>query len=266
PPRQDPAGGLRAVNVLYASFALAGVEDAGVALVDALRAQLGPGRTVWGVKHVAGVLSWELYVYDPGGARAEARPRAVLDALAPRLTVATPLPATPVPHHMFSVEVSRAALVGDAAAALTYYVHGDGGPGASRSYALGADGLRLANLYTFHDPRADVRAVIDRLRSSVHLGAPPQGVAAVLWPSLRRCRRICVANKPAADGVYFSGVDTDQLVAFVDAHGWPAPLRDAIDGRRHRYGHLAWDVGFDFDLPPGATTPRLGKSAIYATC
>lgn len=288
PPRRDPRGGLRAVNLLVESFALAGLEARGVAVIDRLRAQLGPGRTVWGVKYrrgavaspssigscpdgaptqddQAGALSWELYVYDPDRERAEATVDAVGAALAG--VVEVPGLDRPIAHHMWSLELDAGALAGRGPGRLTVYVNGADRAGASRSYTLDGRGPALANLYTFHDPRTQPRAILERVRTSVHLGAPPDGVAAVIWPGLHRCRRLCVANKRHADGLYFSGVDTDQLAHFLARLDWPAALRAHVDGRRHRYAHLAWDVGFDFTIGdrPGAP-PRIDKSAVYATC
>lgn len=267
PPRRDPTGGLRAVNLLVESFALAGVEAPGVALVDRVRAQLGPGRTVWGARHdrERGP-AWELYVYDPGRERAEASLDAVLAAIADLVAVPDRLDR-PIAHHMWSLAFDAATLATGRGGRLTVYVNGSDLPGASRSYTIGPTGPTLANLYTFHDPRRDPRAILDRLRSSVHLGAPPEGVAAVLWPGLQRCRRLCVANKPAADGLYFSGIDTDQLAYVLARTGWPAPLRAYLDGRRARFAHLAWDVGLDFtrgDAPDAP--PVIARSAVYATC
>jgi len=265
PPRRDPRGGLRAVNLLVESFALAGVEAQGGRVIDRLRAQLGPGRTVWGLKHRGGALSWELYVYDPGRERAEATIAAVLGCL-DGLVVAPPLPDRPIAHHMWSLELDGAALAGGPGARLTCYVNGADQAGASRSYTLGDQGPELANLYTFHDPRVAPRAIIERVTTSVHLGTPSAGLAAVLWPGLHRCRRLCVANKRAADGLYFSGVDTDQLALFLTRLGWPAPLRSHVDDRRARYGHLAWDLGFDFTIGAGSNpAPAIAKSAVYAT-
>ncbi len=267
PPRRDPSGGLRAVNLLIESFALAGVEDEGVRVIDRLRALLGAGHTVWGVKCVDGELGWELYVYDPGRARPEAQVDAIIAALADVIPPVDRRAAPPrIDHHMVSLQLDVRVLRGLAAPTLTYYVHGDDEPGASRSYTLTRDGLQLANLYTFHDPRQDVRALLARVRASVHLGTPAIGVAALLWPELHRCRRICIANKRSADGVYWSGVDTDQLAWFLGRMAWPAALRASLDARRARYGHLAWDVGIDvaIDRATGAAHPS--RSAIYASC
>lgn len=275
PPLAPIAGGLAAVNLLVESFAIAGVEAAGAAVLARLRAQLGPGRVVWGVKlnssglvaprREAGrgpALSWELYVYDPGGERPEARPAAVLAALAD--VIATPaLPTTPVPHHMWSLELDVAALRAGAGARVTYYTSGADTPGASRSYALVDGQLALANLYTFHDPRREPHAILARLRASVHLAGAPRGAAAVIAPGLHRCRRLCVANKRHADGLYFAGVDSDRTIAFLREHAWPAPLVDYLATRRDRLRHLAWDLALD--AARGADgAPHILRTAIHA--
>ncbi|MBP6843767.1 MAG: hypothetical protein KA201_08480 [Kofleriaceae bacterium] len=290
PPLAPVAGGLAAVNLLIESFAIAGVEAAGAAVLARLRAQLGPGRVVWGVKlNSRGLvaeppsipadpgsslpprretgrgpaLSWELYVYDPGGERPEARPAAVRAALADVLAFPA-LPTAPVPHHMWSLELDAAALTSGAGARLTYYTSGADTPGASRSYALADGQLALGNLYTFHDPRREPDAILARLRASVHLAGAPRGAAAVIAPGLHRCRRLCVANKRHADGLYFAGVDTDRTIGFLREHGWPAPLVGYLAERRGRLRHLAWDLALD--AARGADgAPHILRTAIHAS-
>lgn len=264
-PLADPRGGLAAVNLLLETLAHADVEAAGAAVIARARAALGPGRVVWGVKHAAGELTWELYVYDPGHERPEARPAVVLAALADVLAPPA-LPAAPIAPHMWSLELDRAALTTGRGARLTYYVNGADTPGASRSYTVDDRGeLALANLYTFHDPRKAPRAILARLAASVHLAGAPLGVAAVIAPGLHRCRRLCVANKARTDGLYFAGVDTDLTVQFLAEHGWPAPLIAHLDQRRSRFAHLAWDLGLD--VRAGADgAPVIARTAVYATC
>ncbi len=265
PPLADPRGGLAAVNLLHETFALAGVEAAGAAVIARLRAQLGHGRVVWGVKHAAGALTWELYVYDPGQDRPEAGPAPVLAALADRVALPA-LPPTSMAHHMWSLELDRAALTSGRGARLTYYVNGADTPGASRSYTVDDAGqLVLANLYTFHDPRRAPHAILARLGASVHLAGAVHGVAAVIAPGLHRCRRLCVANKRHADGLYFAGVDTDLTVQFLLRHGWPAPLVSYLDQRRARFAHLAWDLGLDVHAGTDGA-PTVARTALYATC
>jgi hypothetical protein len=268
PPRAEVADGLAAHNLLYESFAVAEVEAVGVAVVERLRAQLGPGNLVWGIKHADGALTWELYVYDPGQGRPEAALPTVAAAVADHLRL-PPRPARLPPHHLWSLELDAAGLAAGVARRLTVYIQGDHGPGASRSYTVSDGSLELANLYTFHDPRREPDAIRARLTASVHLGAPARGLAAVVAPGLFACRRLCVANKRRADGLYFAGVDTDETVRFAVEHGWPAPLVAYLDTRRRRLAHLGWDLGLDFTAGDGSRPslePTITRTAIHASC
>lgn len=264
PPKAAVVDGLAAVNLLLESFALADVEAPGAAVVARLVAQLGAGRVVWGLKHADGRLAWEFYVYDPGQERVEAALPSVRAALTDLLTLPS-APARLPPHHMWSFEVDAAGLTRGAATALTLYVHGDHGPGASRSYALVDGAPVLANLYTFHDPRREPDAIRVRVEASVHLGAPRRGLAAVAGPVVLASRRVCVVNKRAVDGLYFAGVDTDESVAFLVEHGWPPALITYLDGRRHRLAHLGWDLALDYAAGADGE-PRITRTAIHATC
>ncbi len=265
PPLADPRGGLAAVNLLVESFALARVEAPGVALVERLRQQLGRGRVVWGIKHRGAALAWEFYVYDPGNQRAEATPAAVLAALDGVIAAPT-LPRAPIAAHMWSLALDATTLIDRATPTLTLYTSGADTPGASRSYTIDPDGTpTLANLYTFHDPRREPHAILARLAASVYLGGDPRGAAAVIEPGLQRCRRLCVANKRHADGLYFAGVDTDRTVQFLLRHDWPAPITTLLDARRAAFAHLAWDLAVDLHAGPDGA-PVLTRTAIHATC
>lgn len=264
-PAASTAGKLRSVNLLYETFAWADLEPQGAALVAALRAGLGQGTTVWGAKHTGGKLLWELYFYDPGQRDRRLSVDSIRALLAPVVTIEARV-ARPVEWHMFSVEIGPEHLRGAPIDRLHVYVNGLDRHGASRSYDWRDGSMRLENLYTFHDPRTEVRDVVSRLRASAHLDLARTTIATALWPELFRCRRVCVANKPESDGMYFSGVTTDQAVFMARTLGWPSAICDYAGSRRDRFDHVRWDVGFDFATPAvGGSGPRIEKSAIYAT-
>jgi hypothetical protein len=266
-PYDPPAtaeGKLRSVNLLYETFALMGVEAPGAALVGALREGLGQGATVWGAKHVGGQITWELYFYDPDRRDPRLGVDAVRALLAPVIRVEPSVPRA-IAWHMFSVELTREHLLGAPVDRLHVYVNGLDRAGASRSYEYRRDGARLENLYTFHDARTEMSEVVSRLRASTHLDLDRTTIAAALWPELFRCRRVCVANKPSSDGMYFSGVGADQAVYMMEALGWPRAIREYTSDRRDRFDQVRWDVGFDFSTNAGDASPRIAKSAIYAT-
>lgn len=255
-PRAPAEGKLRSLNLLVESFAIAGVEREGLALVQRLRDGLGPFRTVWGVKrhHERGGLGWELYFYDWDRARADLSIARLRDLFAPVAVDARE--PWPLPWHMVSIEVGPEALRAGAPVPVHVYID-------MRSYELAGDRFTFENVYTFHDPRADVDAVLHRLRSSVHFDPTRDKLSAVLPPALRRCHRVCVANKRRSDAVYASRVPTPALAWFLRAHGWPEPLGAFLACHGADLDHLLWDVGVDFDREGGALGIR--KTGIYGS-
>jgi hypothetical protein len=256
-PLAPQEGKLRSINLLVESFALAGVEDEGLALVQRVREGLGPFRTVWGIKrhHGTSAVSWELYFYDWDRAHADLSVARLRDLLAPVCEVDAREP-WPLPWHMVSIEIGPESLRARAKVPAHVYID-------MRSYELAGDRFTFENVYTFHDPRADVDEVLHRLRSSVHFDPQRDRLAAVLPPALRRCGRVCVANKRRSDAVYASRIPTPALAWFLRTYGWPDPLGALVEQHRADLDHLLWDVGLDFDRESGSIEVR--KTGIYGS-
>ncbi len=255
-PLAPHAGKLRSLNLLVESFALAGLEEEGLAVMRRVRDGLGPFRTVWGIKQrEGGVLGWELYFYDFERRHADLSIARVAELLAPAVTVDAREP-WPLPWHMFSVEIGPAQLRRQEPAAVDVYID-------MRSYKLRGDRFAFENVYTFHDPREEIDDILHRLRSSVHFRWGHDPLASLMPPSLLRCGRICVANKIGADALYFSRVPTPALAAFLGARGWPEALRRFVAGHGPALDHLLWDVGIDFDRHEGAL--RVVKTGLYGS-
>jgi len=250
-------GKLRALNLLVESFALAGVEREGLALVAAVRAGLGPYRTVWGIKrrHDRDELGWELYFYDFQRAHADLTIPRVSALLAPHLRVAGHEPR-PLPWHMFSVEFGVEQLRARAPASLDIYID-------MRAYKCEGDALHLENIYTFHDARAEIEEVLHRLRACVHFDPQRDALQRLMPPGLFNCHRICVANKRRSDALYFSRIPVAALRRFLADQRWPAPLQEHLRAHEDALGHLLWDVGLDFHARDGRATPS--KSGVYAS-
>jgi hypothetical protein len=250
-------GKLRSVSLLLSSFAWLGVLGEGRALVERVRGALGPFRTVWGIKHAEGrgITGWELYFYDFERAHADLAIARVREALAPVLVIDAEEPR-PLPWHMWSVEVGPEHLRREARAGIDVYVD-------MRSYKVKGSTFTFENVYTFHDPRADIDAVLHRLRSSVHFDERRGDLGALMPPSLFRCGRLCVANKRSADAMYFSRIGSAAARAFVAARGYPEGVVTFFDKHSSELDHLLWDVGLDFR---GDTGPlRVTKTSIYGS-
>jgi hypothetical protein len=83
----------------------------------------------------------------------------------------------------------------------------------------------------------------------------------LLWPELRDCRVIVVANKQQNDALYFSRINIDQLIFFLRRMEYPAPHIAFVEANRDRLDHLLYDVGIDYRMESGEL--RLLKSGYY---
>lgn len=242
-------GKLKSADLLLESFALMGVAEEGRRVAEAMTAELGPGRTVWGIKHgleehglEERALSWELYVYRRDGGRGEPTLDGVLRALRPHLAIPAASARPRLPHRweLFSLELDAAGLAAGRAGEIDVYV-------GMRAYRADGEGLELKNCYMFEDPGLRLDRVLERLLAAVHAPRDGEEIGRLLPPRLLEgCPRVCVANKRRADGLYFSHLRLDQLRFFFDTHGWPAELRSWVDRHAGRLDHLLWDAGYDF--------------------
>ena len=255
-------GKLASLAILQESFAIAGVEDEGLALVAHLVAGLGARRTVWGLKHRGGgAFSWELYFYAPvEGAPAPPGPALSLEhvraCLAPSLEVDARLDR-PVRWLMFSIEFDAAQLRARGPVGACLYVHGD-----DLSYDLRGTTLTMGNRYHFYEPAAQIRAVLSRIEGCVHFDPSAGHLQRLIPPALfRGAFHVCVANKRTADGMYFSRVPWSGLRWFLRAKGWPASVTGFVEQHASALAHLRWDVGWDFRLEDGALVDD--KSGFY---
>jgi hypothetical protein len=250
-------GKLRSVNLLVETFALLGVEAQGCALIAQVRGSLGPFRTVWGIKHTPerGVVGWELYFYDFERAHADLDIARMRAALAPVMTMDAAEPH-PLPWHMWSVEITPAHLRREAAANIDVYVD-------MRSYKVCSRSCTFENVYTFHDPGSEIDAILHRLRSSVHFDERKDNLGALMPPSLLRCGRLCVANKRAADALYFSRIPMSAAASFLRAQQYPAPIVRFFEAHAAELAHLSWDVGIDFKGDDGPL--RITKTSVYGS-
>lgn len=124
-----------------------------------------------------------------------------------------------------------------------------GNPGSLLSsgiaYVLRDNGIRLENFCFFFDAVRQRAEAADKVLCSAHLDPDRVHIDDILWPELRDCTTLCVANKPGHDCNYFSAVADDQPQHFLQRLDYPAPVQEFV--RRHRgdLDHLRFDVGFD---------------------
>jgi hypothetical protein len=237
----------RSVNLLFHSFQVAGVDERAYDIVEALREAIGPFRTVFGIKALAGALSWEFYFYDYKRVGREVSMTRVLTALAPYARCAIQ-PNENLPYFMFSLDIDAELARGGRGLDLVHMYVGNPGSAVSSgiAYALEPQGATLENFYFFFDARTQLEQVAEKIGASAYFDATRVSMDQVLMPELRLCETICVANKRTHDCVYFSGVGVEQLLWFLRRFEYPEAIQRLVRDRRAELDHLLFDVGVDY--------------------
>ena len=261
-PLAAPAGKLRSANLLWRAIEVSGGGPALVAACKALRATLGQGQTVYGVKQIGGRLSFEFYFYDYARLQRQVSITRVLSILAPWVKC----PVTPLeqrPYFMFSIDLDQDIANGRRSLdTINVYI---GNPGSTVSsgicYEQTTAGLRLANFYFFFDATREMEGIVGKICCSAHHDLPDFPLSSVLRPDLANCAVIVVANKKFNDGIYFSRVPVDPLIGFLEQEGFPADLVSFAQQYRDDLDHLLYDVGLDYTVD--AHQVKITKSAFY---
>ncbi len=247
-PVASPENKLRSVNLLYHSFELTCAPDSAYGLVEAIRREIGMFNTVWGIKQIGDELRREFYFYDY---RRRARERSitrVLRAISPFIHCAVSVNES-LNYFMFSLDVNN-DLLGNTKDLKEVHMY-IGNPGSAVSsgicYSVTADRTRLENFYFFFDAKK-LDEIAGKINSSVFFDTTVMDINHLLWPEMMGCKVIVVANKQRNDAIYFSRINIDQLLFFLNKMKYPAPLIAFVKSHRGRLDHLLYDVGFDYRL------------------
>lgn len=251
-PRTTTRGKARSENLLWHALDLSGMSEARPVLL-ALQKGLGRDMTVWGWKF-DGDQSWvELYFYDPQREDARATVAGLREILAPFLALKPEVPSW-VRTMMVSFDLKPSTFESGTIEEINVYLNTGTDEHAGRSYRVGVTDdagktgePQLDNTYRFLPPKQEIDTVLSLLQSSMFIDyeASPTVLSKVLMPTLFACKRICIAKKRHSDGVYYSGIDIDQLLWFLKTFEYPAPIQEFVRRHRARFDHLCFDVGID---------------------
>jgi hypothetical protein len=261
----DPLGvqpnRLKSEALLWAATRLDPLGDHMMAAIAALKAELGPGRTVWGMKLRDGALSFELYFYDYARQQRRVSPERVFRALSPFAVTRMLLPASR-PYFMFSFDVTPSGLARRSPIdEISYYVGNPSGDVSSGlCHKLDAHGLHFANLYHFFHTASHREAIAGKLSASVHLDDALEQMQDLLLPDRLGIVTV-IANKRSGDGLYYSRVRARQMADFLERYRFPAQLRDFARTCVPRLDHLYFDLGLDYAMVDGR--PTVTKCAVY---
>jgi len=248
-PRCPWEGKFRSINLLHHSFAFTGAHEGMFQLVQAIRERLGDARSVWGIKRIGEQMRWEYYFYDY---RRRERTRSItrlLEIIRPLVSCSLEVNEN-FHYFMFSIDVDEDLVSG--ARELDEFHMYIGNPGSTVSsgicYSLTAKGTQLENFYFFFDTKEQRDEILGKAFCSAYIDATRIHVDQLIWPEMRSCRVMVVANKQGNDAIYFSGIDVDQLIFFLKKLCYPEQMVAFIEENKSKLDHLLYDVGYDYRM------------------
>lgn len=236
-------------TLLFHSFKVAGLDERIFDLIQAIRKGIGLSRTVWGVKQLGDDIRWEFYFYDYRRRERERSITKVLEIMRPFVRCGMKVNEN-YHYFMFSIDIS-----GDLFAKATeleeihMYIGNVGSTVSSGiCYSLKNEGTRLENFYFFFDAKTQGDEILGKVVSSAYIDTTVIKIDQILWPEMRDCKVIVVANKQGNDAVYFSRINVDQLIFFLNRMNYPNELISFIEKNRSKLDHLQYDVGYDYKM------------------
>lgn len=254
-----------ALTILLESFRCCGIEEFGNSLVGDLLQLLGPSKTVFGIKSVDGVPSWEFYFYDYNLQHRQFSSEAVINCFS-NLSHSGLSIDDCIPYFMFSLEFTLEDIDAGLSPALSVYLGNPGGTlFGGKSYCVETSHAQLVyqNSYHFYDFEHHQDEISQHVATSLHVpGCFDGSLPFKLYPFFT-CKTLCIAHKRHCDGLYFSGVPLASLLQFFAVFKTHPALSSFLSRNSSKLDYLLFDVGLDCQVK--GSTPAFSKTAVYAS-
>ena len=242
-------GKLRPASLLFHSFDFTGIDVRVFEFIKAIRDGFGVSNTVWGVKKLGNDIFWEFYFYDYRKRERERSVAKFLDIVRPFTRCEVPVNED-TPYFMFSIDIDAELVTGSRDLDEIHLYIGNTGSAVSSgiAYSMKTGGIRLENFYFFFDAQEQMSEIASKAACSAYFQETRADLNQILWPELRDCSVIVVANKQNNDSVYFSRINIDQLIFFLRRMDYPDEVCHFVEAHRSELDHLLYDVGFDYRM------------------
>ncbi|OFZ67421.1 MAG: hypothetical protein A2V79_05895 [Betaproteobacteria bacterium RBG_16_56_24] len=256
------ANKFRSINLLTQSFGAQGIGERAIDIIRAIQQGFGASRTIWGIKQEGDVIRWEFYFYDYERLERNRTISRLLEIISPWNSCAISVNEH-YPYFMFSINLDRKQLMeGGPLEEIQMYI-GNAGSTVSSGicYSVTETNITLKNFYFFFDVKTQMAEIVDKICSSAYLDITKLDINTILWPEMKNCRTIVVANKRTHDGVYFSRINVAQLSVFLKRMCYPAEHISFVEQNKSQLDHMLYDVGFDYRMENGQL--KILKSSYY---
>ena len=251
-PPKPGVGTLRPSTLLFRAIAEMPHGEWVCETVRTIQRGIGDFRSVYGIKQIAGQWALEVYIYDYARQDRVVSIHRLVTACGGQLRL--PKTVNPeIPYFMFSFDLTEQAAANHGTMdSVHVYI---GNPGSDVSSGIAYEFTRhcrqLENFYFFFDAQRHQKEIVDKLKCSVFSESWSLPIEQLYRPELTNCHTICLANKRTCDTIYFSGIDVEQLLFFLNWQQYPADFVQFINERQSHLDHLRYDVGIDYIVNNG---------------
>lgn len=254
-PVASPSDKLRSVNLLTNFFEFMDYDGVFYDIIAAIREKIGFNKTVWGIKKMGDSFACELYFYNWYKKDPNVSISKFLEAVRPFFKCGI-TPDENLGYHMFSVDLLPECIQTKNLLQVHMYVGYCG-------YLVDETGVRLENHYSFHPVKTQMEILTLLIKKSAFVDFTKIDLDRILIPEFINCNKICRAHKPKSDGIYFSRIDIEQFLLFLNKFDYPRHLISFVEQNRPKLDHMLYDVGFDYTSEQGKLL--ITKSGYYGT-
>jgi hypothetical protein len=244
-------GKFNAATLLFNSLEATGADKGFYDLISLIREGIGFSQTVWGTKLAGEDIKWEFYFYDYARKARKTSVTKILDIIRSVINCDVSVNES-LEYFMFSIDITKDSVSGVRKLDEVHLYIGNPGSTVSSGicYSITGNGTRLENFYFFFDANREFNEILAKVRSSAYIDLRIS-IDDIVWPELRNCKVIVVANKQQNDSVYFSGIDVSQLIFFLNRLNYPREIVNFIESNKCFLDHLQFDAGFDYRMENG---------------
>jgi hypothetical protein len=256
-PLTPVAGKLPPVSLLRAAAVAhpaAGLDS----LIDVCVDELGQGETVWRVRSENGLPTGELYFWAHASIPSAAAFRKV--AAGAGLTLAAEvdwdlLDALPLLCLSIDLPLSESGVIDQVSLYVEFL------PATAGYYLLDRSGPQLLGTQTRYVIESEWSRFLDDIRRSPVLARAD--LDWVMPTALRSCEWVYLTHKPAAEGIYCTGLTIGQLQWFLNWTSFVPAVQDFVQYEADRLDQLRFDVGFNLVAGSDGTVPKPVSAGIY---
>ncbi len=260
--KSSPIGKLKSVKLLFEALALMNACPEQYDFIDYLQTNIGNNQTIWGIKKTGDQLFTELYFYNYNALSPQKSVKNLIALLKQKFDCGISISES-VPCFMISLDVNNELFKRAKLDSLHVYTNNRASGGMNGiSYLFSKNAISLENFYYFFAPNTfEIDLIKEKILNSAMVDFRLVSLDEILLPQLTNCKKICTAFKSDCEAIYYSGINIEQFLFFLNKFNYQSKIISFIEANKHLLDYLQFDVGFDYRM--SADKLEIVKSGYY---